>query len=358
MSVSTPSAPGITMPGNNPDEYSGSHVGHIVNRSEEYEALKTGLGELQAGNLYLHGPRGSGKTLITRTVLEEISNHVNTHYIPCTLYDTQYKVLRQLYHRLTDDPINDGYHTAQLQNRVKSALADRTTVIVLDEIDFLFENDGNDLLYYLSRLTSPDNLCLVGISANHPDFTTIADERTYSSLQPFTLNFEPYTQQEAYNILVNRVRSTRTVNLPQVRAIQYVANVTSNMRFGLHWLAWAAKQEPTLTEETLQSCQHESLRVYWDILLSEFSTHHHMFLDAINELSIAYEDPIPAGDIYEQYKHYCGNSDTDPLSNRRISDYINHLALLNIITINHQEGGSDGNTRWIQLTSPLDDKTS
>lgn len=72
----------------------------------------------------------------------------------CRRNNTQYKVLSDIYRALFDEDINDGFHTATLQQELKHFLA-REAVIILDDLDFLLLNNGDDLLYYLSRGLPP-----------------------------------------------------------------------------------------------------------------------------------------------------------------------------------------------------------
>jgi len=64
------------------------------------------------------------------------------------------------------------------------------TVIILDDVDFLLQKDGDGLLYYLSRTK---DVSLVVVSSNHADPSSVLEERTYSSLHPRKASIEPYT---------------------------------------------------------------------------------------------------------------------------------------------------------------------
>ena len=62
----------------------------ILDRETESEALKEALERIQ--NIHIHGPRGTGKTLVVKKQLEKLDS--NTCYISCQEQDTQYKVLK------------------------------------------------------------------------------------------------------------------------------------------------------------------------------------------------------------------------------------------------------------------------
>lgn len=71
---------------------------------------------------------------------------------------------------------------------------------------------------------------------------------------------------------------------------------------------------------------------------------------AIEELTLEREKPvIQTGSIYKRYKLLCQTYEEEPLSERRISDYLKHLELLNLIQAEYHYGGRKGKTREIQL---------
>ena len=85
----------------------------ILHRDEEQAALHTAITSPGSQHLYVHGPRGVGKTLLVRNILANLTT-ATTYYIPCIHHNTQYKVLKRLCEHATDEDINPGYHTAQL----------------------------------------------------------------------------------------------------------------------------------------------------------------------------------------------------------------------------------------------------
>jgi len=326
----------------------------IVNRDDEHAGLVDSLSAADARNLYLYGPRGTGKTLLIRKYLQEHSRDTQTCYISCIQYDTQYQVLRQLYRSLTDEDINNGYHTAQLQHRIEDQLVEHELVVILDDIDFLLENDGNDLLYYLSRMEHSDNIRVVAISSNHPNPQTVIGDRALSSLQPWYITFEPYTAEQAYEILQERLREASMLDNVTREALTLIVATTRNIQLGLHWLEQAAATpNEQITEDLLRNVKSAAAQRYRDVLLTNFSPHHHLLLEAISQLDTEQNERVPAGTVYDRYQELCESTGRDVLTNRRISDFITDLELLNIIDIKHHTGGKDGRTREIRLNELL-----
>lgn len=326
----------------------------IVNRDDKQAALADALSTVGSRHLYLYGPRGTGKTLITRRSLDDTPQGTATCYISCVQFDTQYEVLRQLYRSLTTEDINNGYHTAQLQERIEQHLAEQQLVLVLDDIDFLLENNGDDLLYYLSRMQHHANVSVIAISSNHPEPCSVIEERTLSSLQPWPLIFEPYTEEQAYKILEHRLHEVSLIDTIKQDALSHVVSTTQNVQLALHWLEQAASTaEERITIELLDNVRSAAVQRYRDVLLTEFSPHHHVLFEAITQLVVENGGSVCTGSVYNRYSELCYSMRKDPLSHRRITDFITHLELLNVITVKRYYGGRKGKTREIRLESPL-----
>jgi Cdc6-like AAA superfamily ATPase len=330
-------------------EFTRDDLPPLVDRDPAYTTVANRLLQQRERCLHLHGPHGSGKTLLLRHVLQDLPASTTVCPIFCRRRDTQYKVLTTLCEAVTDEEFTTGYHTAQLYAVLADAAQELT--IVLDDIDFLLMNDGNDLLYTLSRLNHP-GLQLVLSSANHPNLATELDDRTYSSLQPSTVDCPAYTETEAIQILRERVADW--INQPVTDdAFALIVSVTTNIRIGYHWLRVAAEVvDGQVTRDIVRLVQPDADQRYRTAQLAAFTEHHHLLLDAI-ELLTAETSPVRSGDVYDSYHRLCNRSGTAPLSTRRISDFLTQLELLNLIRVEYQYGGDDGKTRsiWLQELS-------
>ncbi|EMA39162.1 Cdc6/Cdc18 family protein [Halobiforma nitratireducens] len=321
----------------------------ILHRTDERNVLHRALTD-PTQHLYLHGPRGTGKTLLVRDALDACAPAF--HYLSCIPHDTQYKVLAELYARITDTDLSPGYHTAQLQQRLAQALHD-TRIIVLDDLAFLLVNDGSDLLYFLSRLHRQTDLHIIGISAVHPGLTAVLDERTYSTFRPHRIALSPYTEDQVYRILEQRVDAALPSKTVDTAALEYIAATTVNLTVALHWLACAVAQRDEITVGAVQAVEQDAVRRYRDARLTPFTRHHKMLLAVIEHLTVDTET-VTTGTVYEQYTAHCTEQGDDPLTSRRISDYLTHLELLGLIDVTHHDGGRTGKTREIRPV-PLQD---
>lgn len=207
---------------------------NVVNRGKEQEILSNAFSDgSNPQNLFVHGPRGTGKSHITDLALEQLEDRTRKCYIPCTRHDTQYKALKHIYRGVSNENIGNGYHTSDLQRKVVEKTGAVDTVILLDDIDFLLLNDGDDLLYFLTRMETRESTGLVLISSNHQDLRNRIEERTYSSLQSRRIGFEPYTAEEAYRILAERARNALKPERLERAALTYITSTTQNISIGL-----------------------------------------------------------------------------------------------------------------------------
>lgn len=319
----------------------------ILDRETESEQLAEALERMQ--NVHIHGPQGTGKTLVVKKELEKLD--FNTCYISCQKQDTQYKVLEQLVNELTSETVGSGHHTSELQRLLKDQIDVLETTVVLDELDFLLLNDGDDLLYFLSRIEA--DLGLVMVTANHRELRDQLEERTFSTLQPRRIGFEPFTGEEIYKVLAERAKNSMKPRTLRREALTYIASSTQNLGAALTWLRISAQQaENVVTEEHTRHMISEASQQYTAHQLRNFSQHHRLLYQAIDQLEAGQQDTVRTGDVHLKYRDLCQTYNTQPLSDRRTSDYLKQLEQLNLITSEYYYGGSKGKTREINRVNP------
>lgn len=320
----------------------------ITDRKQVQKQLDQSLG---SQNLHIHGPRGTGKTALVKKKLQGLDR--KTCYISCLEHDTQYKVLQELVSQLTEKEVASGYHTSQLHRKIEEHSEVFDLVLVLDEFDFLLLNDGDDLLYVLSRLGNQTRI--VCITANTVELEKQVEARTYSSLHPRRIQFEPYTGKQVYEILADRASKSLEKQSVHRNAVTYIASTTQNAEIALTWLRTAAQTaDDTVTEELVEDVKEDAYQIYIEERLNKLSKHHKFLYQGVEELSREKGPVVSAGDIYQRYRTVAEERGKDPLSDRRISDYLKQLEQLNLVSAEYHYGGKKGKTREVQLRQ-LDD---
>jgi len=305
-------------------------------------------------NLILQGPRGSGKTTVLRSVTEDITDRTPVCHIECHRHRTQYQVLQQLWNNLDWNDFPSGRHTSDLQRRVESRTSQTPLILILDELDFLLLNDGDELLYFLSRLEHSSNILVIGVLSSLSDVASLVDTRAYSSLYPEEVTVEPYTADDIYKLLAIRARQAFQPRSLHREAITYIASSTQNAAQAIHWLRTAAEESDTVIgEEVVRSCRRAAHQAYIEQLLEQFTEHHQTLHRITRELASDHGAPVRAGAIYEEYEQTASKVGEDVLSRRRISDFLKHLEALNLIQVDYYYGGEKGKTREITPKSFL-----
>ena len=168
-------------------------------------------------NVFLYGPTGSGKTLVTLYVASELKNATkangvpfHTVYVNCKMKrvaDTEYRLLAHLSKLLGKDVPPTGLPTGQVYRTFYDALDEREGVVIfiIDEIDALIKKVGDDLLYNFTRINQNQDVknvkvAIIGIS-NDVSFTEHIDARVRSSLSEEELIFPPYNALQLSRIL-------------------------------------------------------------------------------------------------------------------------------------------------------------
>ena len=331
----------------------GNLSSRLRDRDEAKSVLNREFGsDLSSGSdVMISGPRGTGKTHLVRKVLEATpSTEAVTCYVSCRSSNTQYKVLAQILSVLTNEDVSTGHHISSLQRRIRERVEARPLLVVLDDVEFLMRNDGSDLLYYLSRI--PGNVGLL-LTSTAQSVLAQADDRTVSSLQPHKLELESYSENQAFSILAERAEQALNSQSLQHDALQKIVETTQNISIGLYWLQVAGERQGTITLSVVKGVKPAAFHRYLDYLLSYFSTHHQLVVQAVMELLSESSGPVTTGEVYSRYEDLSEVYSESTLGRRSISDVLSELELLRILNCTYHHGGRQGKTREIALADPF-----
>ncbi|MDI9617818.1 ORC1-type DNA replication protein Cdc6-1 [Methanothermobacter sp.] len=324
-------------------------------------------------DITIYGKTGTGKTAVAKFAMKQLKEasrdcdvNIRTEYIRCTDYTTEYQVIARLCQQLGRDVPYRGWTKAEIVNTFRNMFKknafgqDMILLVVLDEIDILLRNDGDGLLYTLTRT---DNVSILSIS-NYVEFKKFIKPRVRSSLRDREIVFPPYGAQQLVDILEERSKLSFKEGaldddvIPLCAAL--AAKEEGDARYALDLLRTAGEiaderdsdvVKGDFVREAKDYIEHNKIT---DIILT-LPSQQQRVLEAILYLTKRKEE-ITSGRLYEVYKEI---SKGDSVSYRRIFDFINELEMLGLISTNTvSRGRGKGRTNIIDLqceTSLLED---
>ncbi|WP_226042840.1 orc1/cdc6 family replication initiation protein [Natrinema sp. DC36] len=204
----------------------------IVGRDEQLQEvtkmLRVALGDNRPPNLFLYGPSGTGKSLITKAVCKNISAicesrdiRFGTIEVNCQDLDTLGVAVYELASRAADEALVEvevpkhGVATKEKWDELYRIVNENfdSAVFVLDELDMLVgrrdkqEPAFSRLLYQLSRAGANNELTahvsVVAIS-NDTKMMESVGSRALSSFTPEDVHFDDYDANQLQSILRRR----------------------------------------------------------------------------------------------------------------------------------------------------------
>ena len=319
-------------------------------------------------NVFIYGLPGTGKTAVTkyvlRKMLEKTSEKIRVAYVNCRQNNTNYSVLFEICTQLGEKVPFTGLSLAELFKRLRRRVdSDKRLVIaVLDEVDHLVKKNGDDLLYYLTRINSDlsrSKVSLVGIT-NDLKFMEYLDARVKSSLCEEEIVFPPYTYEELEDILKKRAEQALNEGAYTEEAIKLCAAIAARQkgdcRLALDILLKAAdlaelEGAPRIEEDHVRRAYRELEKDVVVDLVRTMPLHAKLVLLSILYLSKEKPKLIITGDVYRRYKDLCRKIGLDALTQRRVSDILSDLDTVGLISTKIVSLGRYGRTKQIKVAA-------
>jgi cell division control protein 6 len=347
---------------------------HLPHRDEHIQRLAgilaPALQQSKISNVFVYGKTGTGKTIVTKFVLDklekkatELGAPVKIAYINCRLAGTNYRVLAEICRAVGVEVPFTGIAVGELLDRFCSGInADRTALLVtLDEIDALIRHSADDsLLYELTRINENLNsswISLVGIS-NDLHFKEFLDPRVLSSLSEEEVVFRPYLANELFDILMDRAKLAFISGRLDENALRLCSALAAgehgDARRALDLLRVAgelAEREGAnrIVEQHVRLAQQKIEHDRVSEVLKSLPAHSKILLVSAFLLSNNLPGGSITGDVYEVYHELCSQSDLEPLTQRRVSGLINELDVMGILNARVVSFGRYGRTKKIRI---------
>lgn len=351
---------------------------NITHRDEQIEQiagiLAPSLRMEKPSNIFIYGKTGTGKTVVTRYVSDQLMNTAKEKNIPLKIVylnckmkrvaDTEYRIIAQLTNILGGKVPATGLPTDQVYKMFVDEIEKekQLIIIILDEIDQLIQKVGDGILYNLTRINSElkdVEISLIGIS-NDLVFIDHIDPRVKSSLSEEELIFPPYNALQLQDILKKRVKLAFKKDTVKEGVIEkcaaYAARDHGDARRALELLRVAGElaERKGNTKVAISHLDNAEEKIERDRVLDIVITQPKQFqLSLLSILSlIEGKQSLFTGDVYDLYKENCKNCSLKPLTQRRVSDIVAELDMLGIINARVISKGRYGRTREISLAIP------
>jgi len=330
-------------------------------------------------NIFIYGMTGTGKTLVSRYVgqeLEKMSNQgtnpVKVLYINCKMRkiaDTEYRLVAELCRLLGQEVPSTGLPTEQIYNTFFRVLDSRNwiVIIILDEIDTLVRKMTDNFLYNFTRINQDlkkAKVSIVGIT-NDLGFIDVLDPRVKSSLSEEEILFPPYNALELQDILKQRVDVGLTKGvlfegvIPKCAALAAQEHGDARRALDLLRVAGELAERNKDTNITVNHVDDALEKIDYDRIIESVKSlpkQSKIVLYSTINLVEDNQEEIQTGDIYNIYEKTCPGCGLTPLTQRRVSDLISELDMLGIINARVVSLGRYGRTRQIKLSVSNDIK--
>lgn len=355
----------------------------IPHRDREIEQIASILAPSLRGertsNLFLYGKTGSGKTLSIQFVKNELLKRAKNNsdgecglrieYLNCKLKkvsDTEYRILAEFIKKLGGDVPTTGLPTDAVYNKFIDLIDKKKQllILILDEVDQAVKKISDNFLYNLTRLNSELNktqISLVGIS-NDLRFLDNLDPRVRSSLSEEEIVFRSYNALQLQDILKNRAEQAFHKNVMSYGVVEkcaaFAAREHGDARRALDLLRVAGEIAEREGEKKikLKHIDQANNKIERDKILDVIESEPKQFqltlLAIINLLE--QHEKIFTGDVYRAYQDLCRKTNTEILTQRRISSIISEFDMLGLINAKNISRGTYGKTREIRSTIPLE----
>lgn len=330
----------------------------------------------KADNIFIYGKTGTGKTSVTKHVMNQLLEFASSknvpvegNYVNCRNHNSKYRVMIKIVKDLYPEENFLGFSAAFIYEKLLSyARKGKQLVIVLDEIDKV--KDLDELIYGLTRANDEldkGGITLIGIS-NNLMFKERLDPRTKSSLCQHEMVFPPYNAQELVEILKQRTAiafkpntvDESAINLAAAIAAQESGDARTAVMLLLRAGELADMKGGIVTDKEVQKAKKQVEEELITNMVSTLPEQQQLVLYSIACLSLQ-KKPMQkitgekeagvlfSGEIYDEYCRISKKFKEQTVSARWYREYITELEMYGLIYTANSGKGIKGQTTLIKL---------
>ena len=337
----------------------------ILHREEQIGELRSALLPAMNGDTpshaFLFGPNGTGKSVTSRYVTQQLKDAIEKQneelspedtqditvvYASCANCTSEYEIMIKVANQMLpeEDQLSpQGYMASTVVERLFEAINQQgdVVVLILDEVGRA--KDLNNLFYQASRPGQPGThldgtrLSIIA-TANNLKFRKNFSAAVESSLIERSIEFPSYNADELREILEMRAETAFTeqgiteaaVHLTAARAAQ----CNGDARYGLTILLRAGEiamsnGESPVTEEHIEEAREHVDQQRISASLSSYASSPQYIIAALAHIERHADDPdyngVAGTEIKQVYHKICEDLAVDPVSNstfyRRLSEF-------------------------------------
>ncbi len=351
----------------------------MPHREKEIGVIAENLGRILLGgrpkNILVFGKSGTGKTAAMKYIgreLEEASRervNVKTVFINCQVKDNSYSIFETLGNAFNGERIPfTGWSFDRLYATTRKNLDQwgGNVILVLDEIDRFVKKNGDDFLYQILLLDSElekSRITIVGIT-NDLKFSEYLDSRVKSRLNEEKIVFPPYSSDQIYDILMDRVNIAGIGGFVSEGALRLISSLASqengDARKAIEMLRTSIQIAFSSGDNRVEEAHVFSAktRMEYDAVMETIRTlpvQAKALLLGIILLRESGNVQYTTGEVFEAYRNVANGANLPVLTPRRISDMLSDLDSLGLITAHVTSLGRYGRTKMIEINVSFND---
>lgn len=332
------------------------------------QILSPALSGSRPNNVFIYGLTGTGKTAVAKYVSNMLTEEAERRgsaatviYVNARKDDTGYRIITQIGRLLNLKLPFTGLSVAEVYSRVVTQIDRKGGIIIvtIDEIDNLVRESNLNLLYKLSRINSDlhnAQVSLIGIT-NDARVLEVLDPRVKSSLGEEEIVFAPYNAQQLRDILYARVGDAFVEGSLDDDVVPYVASLAAqdhgDARKAVDLLRKAGEvaERMNANKVTIEHVKKALSEIEVDTTLeivTKLPLHSKLVLASALDLQNK-KEVVVTGDIYNNYVLLCKKVGLEPLTSRRVSEILNELDMVGIISTKILNRGRFGRTKRVVL---------
>lgn len=330
----------------------------FLHRTEQKNELVMELAPILMGSVvpcvFVYGNPGTGKTGMITNLLNELKEEaekqnitLKTVYVNCSENRTETVIFLEILSQLNperDYPKMGWTRAKVVAEFTKEAEQHEQILIVLDEVDYVLREEGDDILYRLSRFHNANGKHKNGkgivstiIISNDVRVGDYIKPRTNSTIGRVRIVFPPYNNVQLHDILRERATAAFKPGVVSPAVLKKIADIeasrSGDARKAMELLDSCAKSAIAKSRNQLtldlvsEADAHLEKDQTFELISSLTKQQKLVYLSIIKDQ----KKSMAGTDVYTQYQETCQGYNLKPLSERRIRSFVVDLKDLGLI---------------------------